>query len=651
MLGDWKKDKFISGYQPNNEIIKLTAYVKKDYNQGVEIINKPYVELNDRSVIADENNGQAMFNAYVDISIDNPDEDWKWRGTGSNARNKALAMHANLTSGFLIPQFLAQNEDDEVDRGFSEIMQDLVEWMAQPTNSDYQQSFLQVVFGMLYNPVTFMGAEYYEVMQTIKKKSDSGDYSKEEIMDEVLSGFKAPVFSSSEILINNAYERNIQKQKCIIERKYTTYEEMEAKYGDHENWPYVQKGIKSIYSEEEGLFYDVKEDDDHSDLVAEEIVKYRREDLEVPFVNGIFMGDVDAVETGNRIKHRDQNDAPKYNKIPFGYSRIGEHFFYYKSMMNVLQWDNMRYDAMDEIIMNRALLETEMPLAVSGGDKVDSEVIFPNSIVSFEDPNTKVQPLIPNSNTPLAFNELRTSKESIEEASVSSTLSGQLPEASQKAYNVAQARADAKKLIGGVGKLLAQSMIQYGDLMKDIVLNNLTVADLKGVISPNQALHYKSFLLENKEAGGKMGDKIIRFDERLIGMDVTEEEKMAMQMELLEESGWPDKTKSISLVNPELFAKYKYLTKMDVAEMFNKNHEFMQAKLENLRAQLANDPYISMEELDRRLMYAHFQSDGENLMKKPEEAQAALPNMAGMAAANNNRIQNQQVNTATNVVA
>ena len=133
-----------------------------------------------------------------------------------------------------------------------------------------------VTMGMLMNPITYLGAEYQEVMQKIKVKNLQG-FETKEVLDEVLSGFKAPVYSADQILISNVYEQNIQKQRVIIERRYKDFSEVQAKYGDHPNWKFVQAGIRSIYNQEDGLFYDVK-DDDHPFLVEEAIHKNRRED-------------------------------------------------------------------------------------------------------------------------------------------------------------------------------------------------------------------------------------------------------------------------------------------------------------------------------------------------------------------------------------
>lgn len=639
MLGYITKNSPVSNYQPSREVIDLTAQVKKDYNEGQRILDKSWVELNDRTVTEDQDRGLKMFNAYVDTAIEDPNEAWKWRGTRSMARNKGIVMHSQITAQFLLPSFMAQNENDEVDRDFSEFMQDIIEWMAQPTNSNYQSSFLQVALGMMYNPVTYLGAEFLEVYQTIKEETAKG-YSKKEVLDRVLSGFKCRIWSANQILITNAYERDIQKQRAIIQRRWTEYEELEAIYGQHENWAYVQRGIKSVYNDEDGLFYDIK-DEDHPNLVCEEIWKHRRSDCEVPFISGIYMGDSNVDH--NPIKHRDNFNNPKYNVVPFGFTRIGEHFFYYKSMMNALGWDNAAYDAMSEIVFNRAVLENEMPVAVSGTDKVDSSIMFPNAVIAFEDKDTRVTPLLPPSNIAQGFNVLRETEKSMSEGSVNETMAGQLPDASQKAYNVAQAQANAKKNLSGVMHSLAESMLLFGDLMKDIALTHITVPEVEELTGGRMKMKYKSFLLENKKGANKIGDKIIKFDESLIGKKMTEDEKMEESFKMLEESGYPDESKTLARVNPELFAKYSYLTKIDIGEMFNKSDEYMQPLLLTLKAQLAQDPYVDQEALTRKLLYTYFHSEGEELMKEQSQQIPGVPNMpTGQAS----QMLNQPANTA-----
>src|SRR3990167_8587546 len=628
MIGEITKQSKLSSYQPSQAVRDFTIEAKKDYAEGVRILEAAWAELNDRSVIDDASRGQQMFNAFVDTSCEDPNEAWKWRGTRSMARNKGIATHAQFMGNFLLPSYVAQNENDEIDKDFSEVMRDIAEWMCDPTNSNYQSSYLQVGFGMLYNPVTYLGAEYCEIYQTIKDKTKDGKYTTKEVLDEVLSGFKAPIWGPTEVLITNAYERNIQRQKVIIQRRYADFEELEAKYGEHENWAYVQKGIRSIYSEENGLFYDIK-DEEHPNLVAEEIWKHRRKDLEVPFVNGVYLGDSDVDK--NCIKHRDNRNTPKYNVIPFGYSRIGDHFFYYKSQMNALQWDNMAYDAMSEIVYNRAVLENEMPIAVTGSDKIDSSIMFPNNVIAFEDKDTRITPLLPQGNVVAGFNTLREVEKSMSEGSVNDTLSGNLPDASQKAYNVAQAKANAKKLIGAVGRSLAESLILYGDLMKDIILNHITVPQVEELTGGKMKMKYKTFLLENKTTGGKMSNRTIKFDESLIGEEMTPEELVDRELleleKLTEKEGRKyDELKNITkMINPKLFAKFKYLCKIDLQEMFTRSNEYWQPLLMNLKAQLSQDPTINQEALTRKLLYSFFNSEAEDLIQEQKQQIPGLP--------------------------
>lgn len=136
----------------SKEIANFTSIVKREFSCGVEILNKPWVELNDLSVLERKDRDQRTFNAFVDESTEDPSEAWKWRGTRSKARNKAIAMHAQLTAGYIIPMFMAQNDEDEEDRAFSEMMRDLSEWTVN--NSEYKSSFLMTTMGMLINPVT-----------------------------------------------------------------------------------------------------------------------------------------------------------------------------------------------------------------------------------------------------------------------------------------------------------------------------------------------------------------------------------------------------------------------------------------------------------------------------------------------------------------
>jgi len=183
---------------------------------------------------------------------------------------------------------------------------------------------------------------------------------------------------------------------------------------------------------------------------------------------------------------------------------------------------------------------------------------------------------------------------------------------------VAQAQANAKKLIAGVGKSLAESVVQYGSLMADIVLNHLTVPQVDEIVGENTKLKYRKFILGKQVVDGKEVDKEITFDEFFIGKEMTQQEKDDYNLGLLEKSGYPDNKKSLRVINPHLFSKYKYLSRIDPEEMFPRNSETMQALLTNLYTMLANDPYTEHEALHRELMYSFFKSKGKKFTAAPK---------------------------------
>ena len=612
MLGDIIKGKTqVSLYQPSKEVADFSNIVRKDYSYGFNALHTPYSELNNYSVIERMNKDQRTFQSFVDESDDNPDEAWKWKGTRSLARKKAFAMHAHMTSNFIVPSIFPQNSSQEDDVAMATAMRDIVEW--ETINSNYRSSFILTAMGILVNPIVFLQADYSEIYQTIKEKTDKG-YSKTEILDEVLSGLQCNVLSADQVLITNVYEQNIQKQRAIIKRRFVEYFELEAKYKDYENWDYLQPGIKSIYNEEDGLFYNIK-DDQNPNLVEEITWKNRREDGEVCFLNGIYFGNSNL--EANPIKHRDNRNAPKYDIVPFGYHRINEHFFYFASMMFEVGWDDRLIDAMYRVVMNREFIDLEQPIVGSGFDKIDSSVIFPGSVITTIDKDARIQPILPPKSTN-PYIALQAIEDSMSEASLSETQMGVLPEASQKAFTVGRTEQNAKILLSGAMKNLGESVIQIGGLLIDIALQHLTTAQYDEITGE---LKYRDFVLNDQMIGGKKVSKKIRFDTALMGKKMNKAKKKEYEMKLLEEIGYPNNKESIYVLNPHLFSKMKYLVRIEPDDMLPRNKDFDKVVMERLYTLLRQDPLIDPETLIRKLLYATYPQDVESLMAKQNQEQ------------------------------
>ncbi len=626
MIGELTKNTPIAAYQPKQEIIDLTKIVRDAYACGDEILNRSWPELNGYSVIDRMNKDQRTFQSFVDETVDNPDEAWKWIGTRSLARKKAFGLHAHMTTSYVVPGIVPQNSAQDEDREMANAMRDIVEW--QTVNSNYRDSYLLTTMGMLVNPVTYMQADYCEVYQEIKERTDSG-YEIKEILDEVLSGLNCRVWSADQILISNAYEQDIQRQKSIIKRRWVDYSELEAKYGEHDNWGFLQPGVNMIFNDSDGLFYSVK-DDQHQTLVQEIIFENRRDDSEICFLGGIYFG-ADDVDW-NPIKHRDNRNAPKYDFVPFGYHRVNEHFFYYASMMNEVGWDDKLIDAMYQVTMNREFIDLEQPILFTGIDKVDTSVRFPGAAVATSNPDAKAQPLFPQKATN-PYNALQTIEDSMSEATISETQTGNLPAASTKATAIASADRAARILLSGVMKSLGNSVCQMGSLLVDIALQHLTTAEIDELTG---SLKYREFVLENQVIDGKKMAKRIRFDEALMGNPMSDDQKKEYNMKLLEESGYPDNKQSIYSINPSLFSKMNYLTRIEVDEMMPRNQEFERLIAERMYTLLRQDPLIEPEALVRMLVNSSSPQNGDRLIAKPKEdtGQMAAQIMGGQERGN-----------------
>lgn len=622
MIGDIEKGT-ISSYQPKQEVLELTKLIRDAYQKGHEILHKEWIELNNYSVIGRMNKDQLTFNSFVDESVEDPREAWKWKGTRGQARKNTMAMHAQITSQYILPSVFAQNEAQELDREMSDMAHDVMEWMA--INSNYRSSFLIASMGMLVNPVTYLGAEYNEVFQKVKVMNEEGGYTTKEILDEVLSGFQAPVYSADQIMITNAYEQNIQKQVWAIKRRFVEYDEMKAVHGKHDNFAFVTKGVKSIYSDSDGLFYDIKDDD--NETVVEEVTAYcRRDDLEVVFVNGIYMGDKDV--EANPFSHRDNRNAPKVPVTPFGYERIGEHFFYYKSLVNNVGWDHVLLDQMYEITMNKEILDLLPPMVFKGVDSVDTEVIMPGTMIASSNPDFEASPLMPRTGNQGGYQAMQTIQQSIDDGSVSALTKGQLPDPNQKAYSVGIANQQAQIMLSAVGKSLGESVMQYGMLMLDIALNHLTVAQIDELTGKPS---YRTFVLEDQAIDGKRVDKKIMFDESLIGRRLSKKQRDEMAVEMFQKSMEKDGYEYLYRINPHLWSKMKYMTRIEPDAMIPKNAEFEKAQAQQMYTLLRQDPLIAPEVLVRKLVGTHYRGEENEFM--PERIMNAAAAAEQQAAA------------------
>jgi hypothetical protein len=176
--------------------------------------------------------------------------------------------------------------------------------------------------------------------------------------------------------------------------------------------------------------------------------------------------------------------------------------------------------------------------------------------------------------------------------------------------------------------------------MADIAIQHITAPQVDEITAGEVRLKYRTLTVNDKVVDGKQMSKVLRFDESLLGRDMSEEEKNERALELLKETGYPKQTKSIYLINPLLFSRLKYLSKVEPAKMFPQSEEYRQAVLSQIYAQFVQNPYISLEALTRKTLYAFFKGETEEIMKdqdqlkEEQEAAQAPQTVMGQQAVN-----------------
>ena len=601
-----------SGFAPEPEIMVLMAQVKKDYQAGIDVLSSPYAEFGENTLtpLSVAERDQRAFNSWEESEPDDPDVKWRWRGIRPITRNKIISIAGHFIAAMLYPNFFAQNEQDEEDKDAANLMRDLIIWNVE--NSNYKSSYLLAVIAGLVNPVAYLEVEFARVIRQVKEVV-KGKIKMRDVIDEVLSGFRLHCVPMDEILIGNPYQQNIQEQKFVGRKRLISWDEAKSRYGKHENWKYVQPGVKTIYDIPSNSFFDVYEEEG-GDLVDWFIYYNREEDLEVPFINGIYMGKPDPHE--NLMKHRRVGYTPDnkpvlvpiYPIVKFGYGIINERFYFYKSAVNELGPQQRLVDKMWKMVVDATFLQTIPPLAVVGSQVIKSNIIYPGAITQFRDKDTSITPLKVGSELAGAYNILTTAENDMIQ-------SAKLPQFPQKsgatAFEVSQALQQAKVQLGVFGSMIASAVAELGALMVDVVIQHQTIAEVEEITGGTMRMRYKKFLLKDQPEGGRKVTKVIELTNKELTGSLEESTK------ILEEEGGLDSDRRIYRVNPTLFRRRKFLVRIDPDQLYPKNELFDKALKLEAFDRMVNNPLIDQEAITRDFLIEPFaKGETEKYMKK-----------------------------------
>lgn len=565
----------LSAYQPNDAIKSVIFNIKKAYQEGRNVQDKPFEEFNNKSLIQRMNEDQRAWLSYSPEPYQGED-DWRWNGIRPITRNRVISTAAHLTQQLIFPNIFAQNQGQEEDRQSAHVMRDLIEYNIKRSN--YETAFLFGVISGLVNPVAYFKVDYVRGLQKIWN-----DGKREQVVDDVLSGFQNSLVPTEDILIGNPYQFEIQKQDWIIEKTYISYGEAQAECGDYPQFQYVQPG-KSVILHDDGLFYDVENEE--MELVERIIYKNRRNDEQIKIVGGVYFGN-DNTEY-NPIEHRNNKNKPRYNIVKFGYEPVDAmRFFYYKSLVSKMSNDQEAADREWQMYFDSTFLATFPPTVTMGAGKIDRSVIAPatNTDIPME---AKIQPLqIANPN--FALGALREAERSINESSQDPQSAGVQQGPQKTARESVLLQQNAETGLGLASKMIGFMVKDIGQLMVDDIIRYQTIGEMSEITGD---MSYQTFLLGGKVKGGKEKTTYIKFTDRFAGKKMTEKQRKMEEYKLMEKAG---DDKEIYEVNPGAFSRLEFLIQIDADRMMQKNDAFERAfKLETYDRAMAN-PLIQQD--------------------------------------------------------
>ncbi len=586
-----KKAATRSNYTMSDQDKDVMAMIIRHFTLGYVTMYTPRVELDDLCVIDRMMVDEMSFNTYRPNNGMPPLGDldaWKSRAIRPVVRNKTISICAHATARLIFPMVYAEDQNSDDHHDAATVMGGLMEWSGEQSNYGYYA--LQRTLTALTDPISIGYTEYSEVYRDVKRPTaNKGVYAHEQMLDTVLSGFKDKVVPCDELFIENFYESDIQKQGWLIWRRVIGYDLAEAKYGHYENFKYVTPGVQILYNDANQSFYQVY-DTNMRPYDCEEVIYWnKRLDLKIAIVNRVFMDPSD-------------NPNPRNDKLypfdVFGYELINNRCFYYKSLVNKLGPEADIINTLYPMITDGTYLNVIPPMMAISDNIIDTSVIVPGLITTFQSANSQLEPLNTGNNLTAGMNMLTEVQEKIGETAGDVSIdNAQLANTDPTAYSISRIEARAATVLGLFVKMVSKHVKDYGTLRMGDIIQYLTLPQVE-LIEDNAPLVYKTFLLRSKKDTGKKRGKKIMFDSSI----PTEPEDHATRLKrsFSIKSEEEQKGMAIFKVNPEFFRNLKY-TCVITPDVLNPMSEELERAygLEDFDRMVAHPDIFDQEEAGR----------------------------------------------------
>lgn len=611
-----------SPYKPTDEEAKIRSMIIRHFTLGWTNLYTPRVEFNDLSTFGRDQTDFLAWNVYQPNNGD-PYPGDQINGWRSNAirpieRNKAISIAAHATARLLFPKIFAYDDQSESQKDAAQVMMDLMEWAAEKSNYAYES--LRAVIQALVAPASIVHTEYVESFREVKRRQDDGSYKKEKILDEIMSGFRDTVVPIDQLLIENFFEPDIQKQSWLIWRRVQSYQLLEEKYGHLENFKYVKPGMQVLYADPNAGFYYVY-DPNMRPYMCEELIYWNRTmDLQVVLVNGVMLTPAD-------------NPNPRNDKLApfakFGYEFINSRCFYFKSLVSKVSHDANIVNTLYPMIIDGTYLNLMPPMINSGGEYIGSDVIVPGVVTTLSSKDAHLDPVKVATDIKSGLDALFKVEESINQTS-------ELTIAPEKgggstAYEISKREQERNTQLGLFVEMIGSYVKQLGKLRLGDILQYLTIADVTNITDDSE-LVYKTFLLHNKKSEGKSRHRKIKFDSTLSSEPMSGDAALEESYKTLEAQGGQETEVELYRANPELVRNLQYVIVVSPDVLNPLSEDVERAFKLELYDRAIQNPIADQEQVTRDFLFGAnpmSSKDPQKYVKKQGEGQP-MPNLPGI---------------------
>lgn len=618
-----------SPYQPKDKEKERLGLIRNSFQIGYLNQTTPKREFNDLSLIGRISNDRMSWNTYQpnDGAGVPGDEVNAWRSNAIKpvVRNKAISVAAHITSKLIFPGVFAQNQSDNEDKDAALVMKSLMEFVGY--EAKYPKTFLYAVIGALVDPASIIHEEYAEVYRTIREMGDDGKYTEKQVIDEEFSGVIQTPIECDELLIENFYQENIQKQGFLILRKVISYSTADSKYGNLDNFKFVRPGVQSIYNDANQTFYDEYDPNLSGELVEEVIYWNRTKDLKLTVLNGVLVSDPD--EPNPRADKKYPFAKTFYE--PFDQGRC----FYGKSLVFKMGPDSRIINELYPMIIDGTYLSLFPPMIATGAEDIGGDVIIPGMVTTFQSNDANLKPINSSSNLSAGITAMMDVTKSLSDSSVDPILQGSSQAGARTAFEVRRmednALIDFKICIQMIGFLVQD----IGALMMGDILQFMTIAQVEEIAGEEDKMKYASYLLPESQTEDGMKTKKIQFTTEMPDQ-MSEDEKLDASFDTLEEEGGMDSKNTILKVNPEMFRKnkYKILISPDTKSPYSEEVDAA-FKLEAYDRMIQN-PGLDQEQVTKDFLLSVYdvsKRDPEKYIKQQQPMPMMDPNNPGAGMA------------------